>query len=538
MKVVKYGSAFILVIFCMVLWQFSSMKELREDQAVLLKEYEEIPDFDYRSMATNLWKQGQQEEALAALKIIIEQELPDAAAAEVLYGEYLREIVERSSGLGKMKAFGMAFVTGEVSSFEELAGSSLADFFIYGDVRDLGREILSGNNDPLIVSLSSIGLLTTVFPPADPVASLMKTAHKSKSLTGGLTKQLSIILAPLKQGLSKLSRSQLKNMLNMLTPIWDLAKNCQTWQQFSSFLKQCKNIKQVKFINKVISKAGNSKKLSALLCSVGNLPSQSLKVLDFIRSYGQKGMDSLYGVLRKGPAGLQFLMKNPGLYAKLAKNSVKTSRLLSSQLQSQWQDFLLKYGVKAEVLRYGIMFLSFFLAVGLIFGFRVNKTKVTREVETPLPKGFKKMLFYGGSVLLFLVFISRGSGVAEESMQMDTTSKGNGLNTFSLFFFIAFGALQIWAILKTKREVEEIKMQEGRKTKLALLENSEFYFDLPVYTGLAGTVCAFILINVDPSGSRMLAYVTTVSGIIISVALRGLWLFPMKKEILGEVTGE
>ena len=532
MKTLKYILVICLLFVTFVLLKLPSTSDTDLKSLQQIEEFESIPDHDYRSMAIRLWDKGFQEEAISSLKIIIDQNLPDSAAAQQQYDEWLEEIAKRNSALGKVKAFGMAFVTGEVKSFEELAGSSLADFFIYGDVRDLTRELVfSDNSDKLIITLSSVGLLTSIFPPAEPASSLLKTAYKTGSLTGEMRSLLLRTLGPLRRGISNLSVSQLKNVMASIKPIWDMAKNSSSWQHFSVFLKQCKNMKQVKFINKIITKPGNGEKLAAILTSLRKMPKASSDALGFIRNYGQQGMDSLYSVLRKGPAGLQFLVKNPSLYAKLGKNSTKAAQLAAGTLNQKWQKLLSQYGQKAVILRYSLIFLCIALAISiLLFKNYKNYKKAPNSDNVKSNKITTPVIAL--TILTFSILILSMSNSSDTTFSLGQAATAGSFSSISIILLTIFLAMQAWCILKTKAEVESIKKINDNKAKLSLLDNAEFYFDLPIYAGLAGTVFSFIFLAMDPGGSRILAYVTTVSGISISAFLRGMWLMPLKKDLL------
>ena len=533
MKLLKIFIACIVLSAVVILLSLPNSKQTELSDLKKIEEFQNLPDFDFRKEAESLWLKGEQEAALLLLQEIITNNWPDKAAAEQLYNHYGEELKKRDSNLGKLKALGSAFVTGKVNSFEELAGASLADFFIYGDVRDLTRELVFEDDaSEFIVSLSALGLLTSVFPPADPMVSLLKTSYKSGSLTEPMIKHLKNVLEPLKKGTAKISVASLKAAVDQLKPIWNLAQNSKSWQQFSLFMKNCQNTKQVKFLAKIISSPGNSTKLAALLSTLKSFPKRSADTLTFIHTYGQKGMDSLYSVLRKGPAGIQFIVKNPKLYSRLAKNTVKASTLSRKMLNDSWSKLLSQYGMPVNILRYVVAFLLL-LSLKLLFSNR--KSTQERIPESTDKKSGNLYLWAGTAVLLILLAFSlnSGSSVNYEVASIQQNSGGSGqFKLSSLFFFIIFSAVQIWAVFKAKNEIEEIKKIDDEDKKIRLLDNCEFYFDLPVYAGLAGTVCAFILLNFDPGGSRTLAYATTVSGIIISVILRGKWLFPVKKQII------
>ena len=535
MKRIKYLLALLLlfaVVFILSL-PGKPAPNILSDQK--LEEYAQIPNFDYRSEAQRLWDLNEQESALLLLDEVISNNWDDKEASKELYKQYIEQIKNRESELGRLKAAGISFVTGEVNSFEELAGSSLADFFIYGDARDLTKELIFEDDaNEFIVSLSGLGLITTVFPPADPMVSLLKTSYKSGSLTQPMIKHISTVLQPLKKGTSKVSVANLKGIVSQLKPIWELAGKCKSWQQFSLLMKHCKNTKQVKFLSKVISVPGNSKKLSAVLSTLKTFPKRSGEAVTFIHTYGQKGMDSLYSVMRKGPDGIQFVVKNPKLYTRLTKNAGKASMLSQQKLNSQWSKLLSEYGAPLNIVRYIIAFVLLYFIKLLLFGkIGTNGNSTPKSTTVNSGKNIQMAIWLSGGVLIAVLVLSMNSSLPQgNSLSTQTLSTATTIKSSSIIFFIVFSIVQVWSVFKARLEIEEIKKVANQEKKMRLLDNSEFYFDLPVYAGLAGTVCAFILLNFDPGGSRILAYATTVSGIAISVFIRGKWLFPVKKQVI------
>ena len=69
--------------------------------------------------------------------------------------------------------------------------------------------------------------------------------------------------------------------------------------------------------------------------------------------------------------------------------------------------------------------------------------------------------------------------------------------------------------------------------KLDQIKNADILFDLPLYLGLSGTVIGFLLIAWGfPDGSRTVAYLSTVFGIIVSALMRLLMLRLTRKRLL------
>ena len=67
------------------------------------------------------------------------------------------------------------------------------------------------------------------------------------------------------------------------------------------------------------------------------------------------------------------------------------------------------------------------------------------------------------------------------------------------------------------------------------LENADLFLDLPLYFGLFGTVSSFIIMSFNPQVSRLLAYSSTLVGIIFSVVLRLVMQYPIRQRFLAEM---
>ncbi len=93
--------------------------------------------------------------------------------------------------------------------------------------------------------------------------------------------------------------------------------------------------------------------------------------------------------------------------------------------------------------------------------------------------------------------------------------------------------MQMGAWAAAVRKMNKIRqMNADAGEKIRQLENSEVYFDLPLYFGLLGTVLSFILITAFPAAGLMFAYVSTGFGIIVSVSLRLAYLTPYRQQLI------
>ena len=92
--------------------------------------------------------------------------------------------------------------------------------------------------------------------------------------------------------------------------------------------------------------------------------------------------------------------------------------------------------------------------------------------------------------------------------------------------FLAFGVAFV-VIGGIKKGADSVKL------KLKKLENADIFFDVPLYVGLFGTVSAFLVMTFSPQSSRLIAYSSTLIGIIVSLILRVVLLFPYRQKLLG-----
>ena len=103
----------------------------------------------------------------------------------------------------------------------------------------------------------------------------------------------------------------------------------------------------------------------------------------------------------------------------------------------------------------------------------------------------------------------------------------------SLWIFVFISILQIIALWVGYAVVASIKYSSDNvKLKLRNLENAEVFFDVPLYFGLFGTVSAFLVMTFSPQSSRLIAYSSTLIGIIFSLILRLTMQYPLRKKLV------
>lgn len=91
--------------------------------------------------------------------------------------------------------------------------------------------------------------------------------------------------------------------------------------------------------------------------------------------------------------------------------------------------------------------------------------------------------------------------------------------------FLAFG-LGFAVISNIKNSTDSISSQ------LKQLDNAGIFFDVPLYVGLFGTVSAFLVMTFSPQSSRLIAYSSTLIGIVFSIALKLTMEYPFRQKLL------
>ena len=109
----------------------------------------------------------------------------------------------------------------------------------------------------------------------------------------------------------------------------------------------------------------------------------------------------------------------------------------------------------------------------------------------------------------------------------------------SMYIFAVITVLQFVALGVGIYVVQGIRAGEGSAAlKLKQLENAEVFFDIPLYVGLFGTVSAFLVMTFSPQSSRLIAYSSTLIGIIFSLVLRLTLQYPLRKRLIADKPGE
>jgi len=103
----------------------------------------------------------------------------------------------------------------------------------------------------------------------------------------------------------------------------------------------------------------------------------------------------------------------------------------------------------------------------------------------------------------------------------------------SLFILIFILVLQAFAFVTAAGVFSGLKRStEPIPVRMKKLDNADLFLDLPLYFGLLGTVASFIVMSFNPNISRLIAYSSTLVGIIFSVILRLTLQYPLKQTLI------
>lgn len=546
MKLTKIIAITVLILAWLWVWALPVGNQLD-----LSDELASLPDHDLRSMAEEFWRNGEEDTAMMVLDYLIEQDMGDKAAALQLRTDCLRQLRQAGTPVGRLKAAGWGFVSGEVKNWESLAGSTLGDLVVYGDLRDLTREIVFENDtDEFVVVLSGLGVATTAFPPADPAVSLVKGLKKTASLGEPLVKQLTKtfkVIVDTPSGAGKIEK-----MKDGLLPFYDLSKNTKTWTEYTTLIKHTDSLDQVKAMTKIAAhQPGNARKLTQILSVAGkNGMAGGKQAMDVVMTHGQKGMDTLYAAIRKGPKGLKFVADHPTLVARGLKGVRKTGVWVGHEVA----DWLRPLGALAVFLKACVLgLLSVFLFRALVPGAILNRFVRTRPGDAATkPASFTQRLLTSqtgvacliGLVVMLLVLAYTGltpagsstpgpDGSIEVSGAFTASGDAAASPVLSALMVILTIATQlgIWVFVRNKLADVE-RPGDSPQLQVKRLENLDVFFDLPLYAGLALTIFSFILITYNPGVSRLLAYTSTIIGILAAVSLRIHLVHPLKERLV------
>ena len=512
-----------------------------------------LPDADLRAVAEQYEKEGRLDEALVVLDYIVDNNMPDRAASEQMRSNILERIEKNNSAMGRLYKVGYGFVTGKADDWESISGATAGDFLVYGDIRDIVRELVFEDKaDLVVVGLSAIGLATTVCPVADYAASVAKLVKKSDGFSAPMLEMIKKIATSFQTLTPAMKKLEIEKVF---VPIWELYKRSTSWPQFISMMRSCTNVSQIKLLATIsASSKTNSKRLGQILAVSGSgSAGTSGKVIEFLSRYNEKGLENIYAVLRKGPKGITTLLKNPWLKGAAKPVKFKQFELLTFA-NRVWDYLSQKYALGMAAFKYTATTALVFWLVSSLIGFLSLAKPLFprgREKERAEPFMSRKAVVAGVCVLIVLIpsmltvmyYLNTFSVPDATARMYGTFVSGSARENPVHWGFIISGLIillfaYIYCFMYSRGRISSIMNSEySQKEKRSLVENCDIYFDLQLYIGLAATILAFIGIALgELDSARTAAYGATLLGIVFSVAMRLVILQPAKDKLARETS--
>jgi len=139
--------------------------------------------------------------------------------------------------------------------------------------------------------------------------------------------------------------------------------------------------------------------------------------------------------------------------------------------------------------------------------------------------GFRSLFGPGGTEVL---------GKAE-NIRQTLALRGERAGLVALYIFTAIIIIQILTLFLAVAVLGNIRRSaESAKVKLAKLANADIFLDLPLYIGLFGSVSSFMVMSFSSSSGQLIAYSSTLIGIIFCTCMRVFLMYPLKSKLISE----
>lgn len=482
------------------------------------------------------------------LDYAIENDLPDKARAVEARQKVFAQLAGENTPASRLKATGWAAALAGGNSFENLAGTTVADAALYGEIAEVARQGgFEGYQDDFTAALNGILGMANVFPPADGAIMLAKAARRAGAINESLSKQLRQMLG-LMQADPK-SALAVEKFKDNFMPMFELARRCRTWGEFETILRQADSPDQLKVLNRMASLTPAASKRFGQVLAVAAREGRPMAsaCIDLIMSQGPKGLDLLYAAIGKGAAGLKFVADHPDLTPQSLGRVTKAHPSALSALQEKYQSLRYRYGTSVPTVKYALIAVLCGVLVLLVVPGRYLEKLIARPgstVAAPTPAHFALSALAVGLVLSVLAYllslairpIVEPSAAATAAGETASAVVGAGADSAFLSGTVVLISLAVHAVVWffVRGKIRQVEDDETATAQLRLkkLENLDVFFDLPLFTGLALTVIAFILITLNAGMSRHFAYTSTVVGILSSVSLRIRYVYPLKDRLI------
>lgn len=285
-----------------------------------------LDDYDYVTDIEALRREGHLSEALELARYVRSHpDLPghdEAAALEIEIDGELRSL------WGRSKRTVAGFVTGEGETYEALGGAILSDMVLYGDLRDLAKQgyykATGQETDPLLVALSSLGLLTEVVDAVDWAPAALKVFRKA----GAMSKAFGDGLLTLTRG--SVAARRLDPALGRLFSAMKAMKESVGLPRTMTLFRHVDDGDDLAFLARAVARHGDEAYLAVR--SGGRDGVRLLRRLDGASEAG----DLLGLAARKGPRGVALLLRPPSRFWVVLGRGAKALRLGHLRFVEDW----------------------------------------------------------------------------------------------------------------------------------------------------------------------------------------------------------
>lgn len=496
-----------------------------------------IPAADFRRLAAAQWQTDQPGRAVLLLNYSIENDLPDAEACAGARDGYLAVMRSDRTLKGRLAEFGLDQLREGAGDFAGLSGATVADWVVAEGTQT------SATDDDFGAQLEVARKLTELFPPAAPALRLADAAWRGGILRSGLKLQLA---RALQVACDSESSGAIVAVQETIMPLLQLARQCRTWAEYTTLLERADSVDQVKLLARMASLTPlNSGRLARplIVAEADNRSDLIAQIMDFAARRGQIGLDALDIALRRGTSGLEYLLQHPDMpVAVLA--ATRPDAWPPAEWRVAWRKWVQHVGWPALAVKFAVLsLLCFAVLICLLPPSLLSSTDGTARrggwywpvsLAAGLAVGALLMLSGRNASPATQPGLSGGGleGVTAVSTSFDLSRMASWLVILTAIL-LAQGAC--WELARRKIRAVTDDQKSSPALKLKQLENLDIFFDLPLYTGLAMTILAFILISILGAGvSRFLAYASTFVGILFAVALRIGYLYPLREKLLSQ----
>lgn len=437
----------------------------------------------------------------------------------------------------------------KISSFQDECRNSIIRLFLNPQIRDTALTLLRDTRNPTIIELLKSRFIThtTIFPPATtPAGRALDAAIIIMALLAyekSLDPQFRTVLEDLASGVA---RGRYTGPLEAIYLDILAIAQIANWDQIRTFIRLVPEPDVLRTLTYYILR-GNRQERFALLATATFINEGALEVANYLKRYGEDGIESIKYTLGLGKQPLVMLLRSQLLPYHYRLDDI----LKGWHPLAVWHEWMLSLSAQmrylALILKYWLWFNAFFLVartIGIIFS-------AERSV---LIAGIRLQRQIIGAILLLGLAIWLAEPYFREkttqpavpqgwawpkvrielkSIQEEITKPMSEQNWIIIgAFFVIQLALHIIGMLKL-REIKRLPLEP--EVKLQLLDNEENLFDAGLYVGLGGTVIGLLLmllkvVQIGP----VVAYSSSIFGILFVSFLKICLVRPYRRSLLLE----